>query len=350
VLNRLGRLLLGVSLGLVAMELLTRAACWIPVVREAVAHRYGPPSSELAWLYRADSVDGAQAFTRYDPELGWTNRPGVYQDVGGTVTVDARGLRVVLGPATPTPNRRIALVGDSFTFGAEAGDGETWADRLAAGLPDDQILNLGVTGYGHDQMVLHHARHAPELRPDVVVLGFNAIDMSRTLLDFFTYAKPIIEAETGDLTPRGLPVPDPDQLTRQLQLRSRLWWFGRMWSWHAYGTSSAFREDGVRRAGALLDAWLADLDAQGIQTVLVYLPMPMEYSDPERSLDELTRTSPERRWMLERCAAGRTCVDTLPAFLDAARAGVDLDAVAHWTAAGNALVAEAVLPALQPTP
>jgi hypothetical protein len=339
--------LLRAALLLTLTEALVRAACWVPAVRDAINHRYGPPSSELAWLYRPDQLDGAQSFTRYDPSLGWSNRPGLHHDLGGPVTINERGLRALPPPRAQPPRRRIALVGDSFTFGAEAGDGSTWADLLAQALPDDELLNLGVTGYGHDQMRLHYDRQLGEQPPDVLVLGFNAIDMSRTLLRFFTYAKPMILAETGDFTPVGSPVPPPEALASTLTRRSRLLWFAEMWRWRSYGTSSAFREDGVQRAGALLTDWFTELDAAGVQVVLLYLPMPMEYQDPSRTLAQLTAQSPERRWFQRACATPRPCADALPALLQAAAAGEDLDALSHWTPAGHRLVAQTVLPLLQ---
>jgi hypothetical protein len=53
-----------------------------------------------------------------------------------------------------------------------------------------EVLNLGVHGYGHDQMLLYLREEGLRYRPDVVLLGFVQIDMPRNQLSFRDYAKP----------------------------------------------------------------------------------------------------------------------------------------------------------------
>ncbi len=81
------------------------------------------------------------------------------------------------------PNKiRIAVLGDSFTFGEEISDDETYSARLEQIIPNSEVLNFGNHGYGHDQMLIYFRSEVRRYRPDIVVLGFVPMDMQRNLL------------------------------------------------------------------------------------------------------------------------------------------------------------------------
>ncbi len=46
------------------------------------------------------------------------------------------------------------VLADSFTFGDEVSDDETYSSYLQQALPGAENINLGVHGYGHDQMLI----------------------------------------------------------------------------------------------------------------------------------------------------------------------------------------------------
>jgi lysophospholipase L1-like esterase len=63
--------------------------------------------------------------------------------------------------------RRIAVVGDSFTFGLEVRYEDTWPYQLERALgPEFRVLNLGVDGYGVDQAFLRYRRDVLAWRPE----------------------------------------------------------------------------------------------------------------------------------------------------------------------------------------
>ena len=77
---------------------------------------------------------------------------------------------------------RIALVGDSFTFGEEVRYEETWAYFLSQYLEGEhQVLNYGIPGYGLDQAYLRYLRDVRPLHADIVVLGVISHDIERTM-------------------------------------------------------------------------------------------------------------------------------------------------------------------------
>lgn len=132
-------------------------------------------ASEIAAGYETPGVN------RFDPELGWTTRPGFVSD-DGRVHVNARGLRGrgEHDDAPPRGMRRVVAAGGSFTFGDEVADHETWPARLDSLFTDAEVWNLGVGGYGTDQALLRLERdgRAPV---DAVVVGMLLENIGRNV-------------------------------------------------------------------------------------------------------------------------------------------------------------------------
>ncbi|HTR86431.1 MAG TPA: SGNH/GDSL hydrolase family protein [Reyranella sp.] len=144
-----------------------------------------------------------------DPILGYAPRPGYAAD---GVTFDAQGFRVT-GPALP--GDPVLAVGDSYTYGDEVSDLETWPSHLQAIL-GKRVLNGGVSGYGFDQSVLRAETAALKVHPATIVVSFIADDIRRTEMKRMWGAeKPYFDIEKdGTLMPRNMPVPPrPDPRT-----------------------------------------------------------------------------------------------------------------------------------------
>ena len=78
-------------------------------------------------------------------------------------------------------------------------DHETFPHVLEQLLAPAEVVNLGVHGYGHDQMLLRYRAEGRRYAPDLVLLGFVADDVGRNLLAFRDYAKPRFLLEGGAL-------------------------------------------------------------------------------------------------------------------------------------------------------
>ena len=99
-------------------------------------------------LFRFDSFTApANPFSgmEYDSRLGWIPRPGRYGS-DWTSNVDSLGLRDN-GRSMAATGRPILAVGDSFTFGNEVEDNETWPAYLEEIL-NKRVINAGVGAYG----------------------------------------------------------------------------------------------------------------------------------------------------------------------------------------------------------
>lgn len=153
-------------------------------------------------------------FAEPDPLLGWRNRPGLAGPYGGDefltwVTINPDGQR---GPSHPfarvAGKRRIAVLGDSQTWGDGVADDETFIALLDGG--DTELLSFATPGWGTDQQLLVLDNQAARFRPDVVVLAlFIGNDLNDNVnRGTFQYPKPYFTLEDGDrLVLRGVPVP-----------------------------------------------------------------------------------------------------------------------------------------------
>jgi hypothetical protein len=119
-----------------------------------------------------------------DETLGWA--PGANsKSEDGLSEISAEGLRsATQGEVLRNGlgDCRVALVGDSFTFGDGVRFEDSWAYRLEQLLPKGcRVLNFGVGGYGIDQMYLRYKRHVPSWKPNLVILSFIDPDLDRTM-------------------------------------------------------------------------------------------------------------------------------------------------------------------------
>jgi hypothetical protein len=107
----------------------------------------------------------------FDARLGWAPRPGTSSAYG---TFDAAGARVA-GTAFPRPKSpgvaRVVALGGAFTMGVEVSAAEAWPAVVDAARDDLEVVNLGVGGYGIDQMLLRLRRDGLPLEPDEVWVG-----------------------------------------------------------------------------------------------------------------------------------------------------------------------------------
>ena len=149
---------------------------------------------------------------RHDDLLGHVPNPGFSgPGVGRSFhTIDADGFRSCgESAASEAGAGAILTVGDSFTYGDEVRDEETWPAQLQR-LTGRRVLNGGVTGYGFDQMVLRAEQLAAAHNPSVLVVSFIVDDVRRAEMRRMWWRdKPWFEVEDGRLVLKGVPVPRP---------------------------------------------------------------------------------------------------------------------------------------------
>ena len=164
----------------------------------------------------ADSEHMEPGLIGYDADLGWQLTPGWsgthhHYDYDVEYDIDANGFRV--DPHAGTTGPRVAVLGDSFTFGLGVANDETFVSRLNAENETRQnYLNLSVPGYSTDQELLLFRKTADSVMPEVVLLvvylANDLFDNKRPFPLQADHAKPYFRLDThGQLVLENTPVP-----------------------------------------------------------------------------------------------------------------------------------------------
>ena len=163
---------------------------------------------------------GVNAIARYDPDLGWTEKANWTSSGNGPRTSTMRdGIRASGADALPAKPEGPALaVGNSFTFGSDVADDETWPAFLARKLKG-VVINAGVEGFGFDQAVLRAKSLMPSYRPGLLIADVFEEDLLRATYSRFEKPKPYFMASGQELERRNGPVPI-DAMERE----SQPWW------------------------------------------------------------------------------------------------------------------------------
>ncbi len=279
----------------------------------------------------------------YDALLGWKLKPNCTNAAmfpGLIVHTNAQGLRGIVDyNLIKSPDKkRIAIIGDSFTFGHDAGDDQTYPYILQQHLTQTEIMNFGVSGYGLDQILLSLKQKVSLYKPDLVVLGFVYADDYRGLVSFrFGRSKPRYELINGHLHLMNVPVPTMAKIRsdeffkpKLLDLLSILY--------YKFLPPSYLKKQRDQLTSATLDEMIRTVQDMGTDIVLVDIYTPLEMAN-------LHQHEPKEgeKFFLNYCRKHKVpYILTRPYFEKAINEGVTLTKNVHWDKVGNAIIAEAI--------
>lgn len=137
--------------------------------------------SNFQWLimgkdkYPELDFDALRKFAKkgMDPELGWTRKPYTKGNEKGRngkktqFTVNGYGARSNPGFDKTPPT--ISLFGDSYAFGRQVNDDQTWSHLVSKKIGKN-ILNFGVGNYGLDQALLRMERELPKRKSKLSII------------------------------------------------------------------------------------------------------------------------------------------------------------------------------------
>jgi len=264
----------------------------------------------------------------YDQLLGWSARPNLRGSDGLYFTGD-RGIRVSqtgITVSAPHGACRIALVGDSHTFGEELKFEETWGYLLKDYLPQHcQILNFGVGGHSVGQTYLRYMRDVRPLHPDMVILALSSHTAARTMgvygLNMFSsdrpWAQPRFELRDHELVPINLPLPSLETIANARSMSDlpyidydrfyvpgnwelprwrymyNLYLFRLYVTWFPLWRTQYNGNSMEPINHALLGSFLRTTKSDGATPVVLYLPDPYDYEEPHREMPSrrILRTS-----------------------------------------------------------
>jgi len=270
---------------LIALLLIEGGSSWVMFIHEV--------------LFGDEHRVADRLYTQYDSALGWVNRPhATIPDAYGPgvgVRTNGQGFRHdgEVTAQVAAGRVRVLCSGDSFTFGYGVSDAETWCSQLAAQDSVYETVNLGVVGYGVDQMYLRFLRDAAALDHHVHVVAFIGHDFKRMGLPVLLGSdKPLLSIRGEDLVVENTPVP------RQ--------WFTPAWLRRAEAamprlrTAELLRRSGIRprpardpgrpdtviwrTAQATFAALQRQGESAGAPLVLVYLPSRPDYDSTDSPL------------------------------------------------------------------
>ena len=143
-----------------------------------------------------------------DPVVGRLPKPGIviHEPFGGMFTIGEHSVRLNRNP--PVAERpTIVAVGDSFTFGQDVGDSDSWPAALER-LLGHRVINGGVNAFGLDQAVLRGEQLRELYTPDLLIVGFIPHDVVRCEYSYFLgHPKPYFALEGAGLREHPPPVP-----------------------------------------------------------------------------------------------------------------------------------------------
>jgi hypothetical protein len=251
---------------------------------------------------------------QYDQQLGWVNVPKFYEEdyyaPGVSLRINSQGFRSdqEFTQKVPEGKVRIMCSGDSFTFGDGVGNNSTWCQRLESMNTRFQVVNLGETGYGVDQMYLRYMQEAPRFDHDVHVFAFIADDLRRMQLsNLGGYGKPLLKLRNGELTTENVPVPRRSSFLRWLALKPNplrefksLTLLSSLAERLLPASVSAFSNGPTEQQAQILDTIFKDIQAIEGQknSLLVLLYLPTRVADYETGGASLAW----RSWTRNECA------------------------------------------------
>lgn len=306
------------------------------------------------------------SFHDSDPLLGWRGRPDVRlrfrrPQFDVEIAHDAQGFRLPDPPPPAAPARRVLVLGDSFTWGWGVPQGAVYTDVLQRALPAAAIVNRGVNGFGTGQEYLLLQRELAAGRYDAVVVQFFFNDVADNL-DGKHGRRPLFHL-AGDrlLPPAGAPRPLQSPWRRWLKDHSRAFLLLEF-TLRALGGGNAAAPPLRPAAGGpaavdwrtapggalserLLVAIAEAATARGARVAIAYAPHRLELGAPDgvpaavRAAHALAESAARR--------SGARWIDLTPTLAAAAAGGTSVlfTGDEHWTPAGHALVAGALLAA-----
>ncbi len=162
-----------------------------------------PPQNSVGTITEPYSFDIT------DPLLGWKNLSNADVDHSKKgvwnvkIKTNSQGFR---GHEYNNEKIKVAIIGASQTFGESVNNGEEFPAIINNELADVSVINLGVRGFGTDQMLLNYQNISEKIKFDIAILAFAFHHIPRNVSTFTFYAKPVFVMNEGKLILSGAPV------------------------------------------------------------------------------------------------------------------------------------------------
>lgn len=232
---------------------------------------------------------------------------------------------------------RIAVIGDSYTEGAEVSNDFTWANFLELNDTTQlEVLNFGVGGYGHDQCLIRLEKDVLKYKPDVVVLGFVNCDVERNTVAFRDFAKPRFIIDGDKLTLA-------DSIIKPVSAYKKKWPFKSI----ALASLAANNEEwkNWKYQEDLTEMIVTEMhtkcEENGVTFILAFIPTPNELLGdfPKNNISQFAQAI---------CAKNNIIYfNTTSIFEEELKKGKELKKEGHWDKRGNELIGNQIFQMLK---
>ena len=129
---------------------------------------------EVLLRFFAPQIQHHDGLFQANEHLGWSfvanSRSSiVYPDeVNQIITINEQGFRDTDFDLI-TASKKIMVLGDSFVSNISVDDGEVFTEVMEAQLENTTVMNFGVNGFGQVQELLLLEKWAPQIQPDLII-------------------------------------------------------------------------------------------------------------------------------------------------------------------------------------
>ena len=297
-----------------------------------------------SWIERHQSTGKEiyYTFDMYDSSKGWISKPNI-RDMqvfdNKLLNTNSKGFRgtTEYSYSKSQDKIRILVLGNSYTFGEEVSDNETYSYYLQEMLPKAEIMNLGMHGYGHDQMLVFLKEEGIKYKPDIVILGFIHADMNRNMVNFRDYAKPKFDLDNNELRLTATPVPPPEETLKWDWVRPRTFDIISNINYNLRNRLCLYEKEQEDLTTAILTEFARQSESMHAIPIFVYLPIIPEIfvndslTTGEKFLSAVCKTDDKLKYFSTRLH-----------FIEQLNNGVTYKERGHWGPVGNFTIAEAI--------
>lgn len=281
-------------------------------------------------------------FDTYDSLKGWISKPNI-RDMevfnNKVLNTNSKGIRGITeySYSKDQDKIRILVLGDSYTFGEEVSDNETYSYYLQEMIPNTEVINLGIHGYGHDQMLLYLKEEGLKYKPDIILLGFIYPDMKRNMVNFRDYAKPKYTLRGKKLKLTASPVTPPDKTMKWDWIRPRIFDVFANLRYTFRFRFGLYEKEKAELTAAILTEIIAQIDSIQATPIFVYLPLIKEIAISDS-------TTVGEKYLSDVCNNNESVnyFSARPYLVEQLNEGVTFKEHGHWGSVGNYAIAEAI--------
>lgn len=182
----------------------------------------------IAFLKELIKSEGHGEMMMIHSRLGWTQRPGsVSKD--GLTRINNDGARADYDHALSPPMEilRICVYGDCLSFGGNLANALTWPSQLEQRVPESEVINFSVEGYGPCQMYMRYRESVHKsTKMDIAIMAvatsnvFKPVNSFRPFYSFdhgLMLGKPSFRLINGQLITINNPLPELEDYKYLLQ-------------------------------------------------------------------------------------------------------------------------------------